>query len=120
MREKQLVDSCWRRRMQLLPLTLSAAFEMYFQAHVRTNCKPKTVREWERIFANNLAHLHERKLSSLTTAELSRLLADLAETPALAQFALLHFESLLWLVTFQGHDRQESADVSDALPQIRT
>src|SRR5438132_11679415 len=31
------------------PLTLSRAFEMYCQAHVRTNFKPRTARDWERI-----------------------------------------------------------------------
>ena len=66
------------------PLTLARAFEIYCQAHVRTNCKPKTVKDREQIFANHLAHLHDRKLTSITTGELSQLLTDLAETPALA------------------------------------
>ena len=81
-REKaeQGVDPNKERNEALRDMTLKQYFyEQYYPRHVQVYTKPKTQAKEDTMFRNNLAPFHNRKMMSITRAEVERLHVELKE-----------------------------------------
>ena len=81
-REKaeQGVDPIKERNVALRDMTLKRYFyEQYYPRHVQVYTKPKTQAKEDTMFRNNLAPFHNRKMMSITRAEVERLHVELKE-----------------------------------------
>lgn len=81
-REKaeQGVDPNKERNEALRDMTLKRYFyEQYYPRHVQVYTKPKTQAKEDTMFRNNLAPFHNRKMMSITRAEVERLHVELKE-----------------------------------------
>ena len=81
-REKaeQGVDPNKERNEALRDMTLKQYFyEQYYPRHVQVYTRPKTQAKEDTMFRNNLAPFHNRKMMSITRAEVERLHVELKE-----------------------------------------
>ena len=62
--------------------TLADAFETYFRSAIEPNYKPRTAKGVRGIFTRHTHELADRPISTITTADLSSLFAQLSHTPS--------------------------------------
>lgn len=79
-RAEQGIDPNQERNEALRDMTLKQFFyDVYYPRHVVVHTRPKTQAKDETMFRNNLAPLHNRKMMSVTKADVERLHVELKD-----------------------------------------
>lgn len=77
---EQGIDPSQERNEALRDMTLKQFFyDVYFSRHVKVHTRPKTQAKDETMFRNNLTIFHNRKMMSITKADVERLHVELRD-----------------------------------------
>lgn len=83
-RAEQGIDPSQERNEALRDMTLKQFFyDQYYPRHVKVHTRPKTQAKDDTMFRNNLAPFHNRKMMSITKADVERLHVELRDSISL-------------------------------------